>query len=294
MTIENWRAAGAFFNYKGHRIFSREEEGAGPILLLLHGFPTASWDWQKIWLPLAEKFHLLAPDMIGFGFSDKPKNYRYSILDQADLHEHLLEERSILSVHILAHDYGNTVAQELLARFLDRKRNHVEGLDIQSVCFLNGGLFYETLRPRFIQKVLLSPIGKWMSPFMGKESLRRNFHAIFGKNTPPTEAEIDAFWQLIEHNNGKAIFHKLIHFLTERRLFRDRWVDALQQAEIPIRLINGPEDPISGRHLATRYRQLIPNADVILLEGIGHYPQVESPKQVLEHFLCFYENNFEK
>lgn len=81
--------------------------------------------------------------------------------------------------------------------------------------------------------------------------------------------------------------HKLIRYMAERKRYRARWVGALQQAAIPIRLINGAFDPISGRHMTERYRELIPNPDVILLEQIGHYPQTEAPALVLKHYLAF-------
>ncbi|MCB0571640.1 MAG: alpha/beta fold hydrolase, partial [Phaeodactylibacter sp.] len=82
MELNEWQKAGRSFRYGQHRVFYREE-GRGEALLLLHGFPTASWDWHKLWEPLSEQFHLIAPDFIGFGFSDKPRPYPYSIRDQA-------------------------------------------------------------------------------------------------------------------------------------------------------------------------------------------------------------------
>ena len=56
--------------------------------------------------------------MMGFGFTDKPKDYKYSLFDQADLYEHIIKTKGITRFHILAHDYGDTVAQELIARQL--------------------------------------------------------------------------------------------------------------------------------------------------------------------------------
>ena len=64
---------------------------------------------------------------------------------------------------------------------------------------------------------------------------------------------------------------------------------ALIEAKIPLRLINGAADPISGAHMAARYRKLVPHADCILLNGIGHYPQVEVPSRVAELFLNFHD-----
>ncbi len=114
---EAWRAAGAHFDYRGQRIYYRDSgASAKPALLLIHGFPSASWDWHDLWAPLAERFRLIAPDMIGFGFSAKPRGWGYSIHDQADLHLALCARLGVSEVHVLAHDYGVSVAQELLAR----------------------------------------------------------------------------------------------------------------------------------------------------------------------------------
>ena len=286
MTPDEWRRSGKTFTHHKQTIFYKDE-GDGEALLLMHGFPTASWDWHKIWDTLQERFRLLAPDMIGFGFSAKPRDYAYSISDQADLHETLLEALGVPVVHILAHDYGNTVAQEMLARYSMRSRFGDQGLVIRSLCFLNGGLFPETHRPRFIQRLLLTSMGSLIGRLINENSFRRSFISIFGPTTKPSEAELHDFWSLVAFNHGNYIAHKLIRYVVERQENRSRWVGALQTAPVPLRLVDGPEDPVSGAHMAERYRVLIPNADVVLLEGIGHYPQIEDPEGMLGAYMEF-------
>src|SRR5215813_10778244 len=114
-SLADWRAAGNFFTYRGHRIFWRTagDENA-PLLLCIHGFPTASWDWHEVWPGLVARYRLVALDMIGFGFSDKPADYDYSLVDQADLCDAAVASIGASAYHILAHDYGDSVAQELL------------------------------------------------------------------------------------------------------------------------------------------------------------------------------------
>ncbi|MEO6518041.1 MAG: alpha/beta fold hydrolase, partial [Pseudoxanthomonas sp.] len=87
--LQQWRAAGRYFQHQGHRIFYRDE-GQGPVLLCLHGYPTASWDWHRVWPSLVGRYRLIAPDLLGFGFSDKPRDHAYSIADQASRVEGLL------------------------------------------------------------------------------------------------------------------------------------------------------------------------------------------------------------
>ncbi len=285
--LTTWKAAGDTFRYRGHEIFWRRggpaSSAGAPVLTLIHGFPTASWDFHRIWDVLCERFQVYTLDMIGFGFSAKPRDHAYSILDQADLFEHFWKHQNIQATHLLCHDYGDTVGQELLAR-------HLEGgssCQLQSVCWLNGGLFPETHRARPVQKLLHSPLGPFISRLMGEAQFRRSFCAVFGAQTRPSQAELDSFWALVRHNQGNLIFHKLIRYMAERRQHRERWVGALQNSPIPMRVIDGLDDPVSGAHMLQRYRQLIESADVIGLEGIGHYPQTEAPDEVLRHFLDF-------
>ncbi|MES2489170.1 MAG: alpha/beta hydrolase, partial [Pseudomonadota bacterium] len=106
-------------------------------------------------------------------------------------------------------------------------------------------------------------------------------------NTKPSAAELHDFWSLIAHNDGKRIIHLLIAYIDERRYNRERWVEALRRTRVPLRLINGPEDPVSGAHMVARYRSLVMSPDVVSLPGIGHYPQTEAPQAVLAAFFEF-------
>lgn len=274
-SLDQWRQLGRTFDYKNNSIFY-VEAGEGVPLVVLHGFPTASWDWHHIWDDLAAQYHVIAPDFLGFGFSDKPRNYPYSMFDQADMLEELLRAKGIDSWFLLAHDIGDTVAQELLARQLERGTNQ-----IRAVCLLNGGLFPETHHALPIQKKLLGPWGWVISRLVNEKRFKQSLSHVFGKNTQPSPADFDAYWQLMNRQQGQRNLHLLIRYIAERRQHRERWVGALQNTPAPIRLINGLDDSISGAHMVRRYRELIPNSNVVELPGIGHYPQTETPNEVL-------------
>lgn len=280
MKLSAWRSSGARFDFRGHEIFYRSE-GSGPALLLIHGFPTASWDWHRIWPQLTKRFRVVAPDMLGFGFSAKPRDHEYSIFEQADLFEALAVKLEISSAVILAHDYGDTVAQELLARHHEPDAR----IRLSSVCFLNGGLFPESHRPRPIQKLLLTPLGPLLGRLFNERAFRRSMRPLFGAATQPSAAELAELWRLVAENEGARIAHRLIRYLPERKKHRARWAGAMIASQIPLRLINGTADPVSGLQLVERYRALIPRPDVVVLENVGHYPQLEAPERVLAAFL---------
>lgn len=283
-SLQHWEKHRSVFEFDGHEI-SYHVQGPidAPCLLLIHGYPTASWDWHYQWPELVKHFRIFTLDMLGFGFSDKPQNIQYKISTQADIFTYFLQLFKVNKVHILSHDYGDTVAQELLARSYHGEANAIE---VESLCLLNGGLFPETHKPVLLQKLLLSPIGPVISRLANYKKFKKNFDHIC--DTPLKELELKELWQLIEHNDGRPVMAKLIRYISERKLYRERWVGALQHTQIPLRLICGVEDPISGQHMIDRYKELIPEPDVISLAAVGHYPQLEQPQQVTQSFLEFH------
>ena len=287
MNLEDWKKSGDYFDFEGYPIFYRAEKNENETLLCLHGFPTASFDYHKIWNGLNKNFSLVAFDMIGYGFSAKPADFDYTTFQQVDILEALIEYLKIEKLHILAHDYGNTITQELLAR---AEENHLK-FSIETICFLNGALFPETHRPILAQKILISPIGFLFGRFISDSKFKKSLASVFGKQTQPTENELNDFLELFRYNDGRRIAHKLIRYMTERSKYRARWVGALEKMKQPFRFINGLADPVSGAHLVKRFREVLPaQKDIIELENIGHFPHFETPETVLSKFYEFQEN----
>ncbi|WJG08294.1 alpha/beta hydrolase [Aliiglaciecola sp. LCG003] len=269
------------FAIQGHNI-AYWQAGEGETVMLIHGFPSAAWDWQRIWQELSRHYHVVTLDLLGYGLSDKPYPHQYRLMQQADIVEGLVAHLGLSNVHILAHDYGDSVAQELLSRHYTCDLTW----QIPSICFLNGGLFSEAHRPLFRQKLLKSFLGPMLAKRMNKGSLEKSFNNIFGKQTPLKAAEIDVLWQLLTHNNGIRILPAMLKYIDERKVNRDRWVEAMQLSKVPLHFINGVQDPISGQHMVERYQQLLDKADCACLP-CGHYPHLEMPEKVLECYLTF-------
>ena len=287
-SLQRWKAKGQYFDYKGHNIFY-VKEGKGQVLLMMHGYPLSTYDWRDILDALKEKYLLIAPDMLGMGFSDKPKNYNYSCHDHADMHTEFLSHLGSDECHIMSHDLANSVVQELIVR-------HNKGANpfkIHSIGFLNGGLFIDVYDPRIIQKLLSftpKPIGKIIAKLMNKKRFSRAMNEMFGPKTKPTEEEMYEYWQIVNYNDGKSVTHLVGRFIKDRQDNAKEWVKGMQDTSIPMRYIDGPCDPNSGRHMAKRYEELIPNADVVYLrDDIGHWPQIEYPEGVLEAYFAFRE-----
>ena len=283
VTFKRWYERGQHYAHRGHTVFYQTGGcgGDGPALLLLHGAPTASWDWHLLWPALCRAFpRVVAADMLGYGYSAKPRDYQYSIMDQADLQQGLLASLGVSRCHVIGHGYGDTVAQELLARQEDRDGK--PGLQLESVCLLNGGLFPEAFRPTFMQKLLLSRVGGLVSKMINEQGFRTSLSRVFGPNTQPTFDELAEFWQLVTYNGGADLAYRQMQYLKERERCRERWVEALQRSRVPLRFVCGKLDPVSGMRMVQRYRELVPGPDVVVIQGVGHYPHLEAASETLQ------------
>jgi pimeloyl-ACP methyl ester carboxylesterase len=287
LTFNSYQKHAGFTELCGHRIaywqsLNFYQNPNKETILFIHGFPSAAWDWHFQWKHLAGQYRLLSLDLLGFGLSDKPKDHQYSLLEQADIVQALLSHQGVKKYHVLSHDYGDSVAQELLSR---QENIHNEA-KISSICFLNGGIFASHHRPLFTQKLLNSRLGGLVSHFMNKASLTRGFNKIFAVDSQPSAHEVDTLWQLIEHNNGKRVLPKLLSYIDERNQHGKRWVESMISTTVALYFINGVHDPISGQHMLDHYMDIIPHPRTTAL-NVGHYPQLEAPEKVLSLYRAF-------
>jgi pimeloyl-ACP methyl ester carboxylesterase len=279
--VKQWLSSGNHFTFKGHSIYYRQSLKRGkPAVLLIHGFPTSSYDFAPIWGELAKKYTVITADMIGFGFSAKPLPHDYSIIEQADLFESIAEATQ-----------GKRIpcARTRLRRLGRARAARPPGWQKETRAV--GELSERRPLPRISQTFAHSETDAHASwaiacRFFTKKKLRKTFDSIFGDNKA-TEADLEAFWQLIEMGGGRRVIPHLLRYMIDRRTHRERWVNAMESTLVPVQMINGPLDPISGAHLAEAFRKRNPRAEVISLPGVGHYPQVEAPAEVVKVYLSF-------
>jgi pimeloyl-ACP methyl ester carboxylesterase len=259
---------------QGHRIAYRRR-GQGPTVLLLHGFPTWSYDYADVAADIAADHDVVTLDFLGYGASDKPNPYEYSVAESADVVEDLAAQLHLDSVRLVAHDYGGIVAQELL----DRALAGTLGFGISSLVMLNSGIVYSAYRPTRLQKLLILPvIGKLIAGRVSAGRLRSGLDAVRGSRL--TDAELDDLWYGVSLNNGHKIAHLLIRYNAERAEHHRRWEKALADWDGPLRLVWGLDDPVSGGHVLEAAAGVLPRAEVTKLAGVGHYPQSEAPQAV--------------
>ncbi|NKY89098.1 alpha/beta fold hydrolase [Nocardia veterana] len=269
-----WVAGGSHLELDGHRIFHRQD---GPVdgrpVTLLHGYPTSSHDWVSILPALtAAGLRVTTLDFLGFGASDKPRRHEYRMTEQAGLVERLWERLGITETALVAHDYGVSVAQELLAR---------DSARLSRTAWLNGGLYPDLYRPLPIQRLMTTRIGKALNPMMSEATFRLTLRRILGR--PVSDADLHEMWLALTDHDGRRVQWAINRYHEERRAHAERWRRALESYGGPMLFVWGPADPISGGHVLARLRERFPQARFAVLDAepvTGHYPQVENPEPV--------------
>ena len=275
MKVDEWQARGTYHVVNGHSLFAIDTGGADkPILVILHGYPTSSHDYYRVLDTLAETYRVIVHDHLGFGLSDKPRNYSYSLFEQADAALQLWQRLGVSSAHVFAHDYGTSVATELLARW----NRGFRPVHFRSMTLCNGSVHIELAKLRFIQKLLRDrTLGPWVAKLTSQRVFNRNMRRVWHDPSTLPQSDLDTMWQLLVRDGGKAVLPKITQYLRDRVTFWHRWVGALQQAELPLGFLWGAEDPITGADVALAHHLEAAGSRLYLLEGVGHYPMLEAP-----------------
>ncbi|AMO61172.1 alpha/beta hydrolase [Mycolicibacterium phlei] len=283
-TVAEWRDGGRLLTTPAGRVFVRNAPGDGPTVLLLHGYPSSSYDYRAVVPELGDRAWVTL-DFLGFGLSDKPRPHRYSLFEQADIVARVVAETTTGPVVLIAHDMGTSVATELLARDIDGALP----FDLRAAVLTNGSVILNRASLRPAQKILRSPLGPVFARLTNERRFARGFGRLFSSAHPLTPEEAAAQWALLAHNDGHRIAHLLIYYLHERVEFASRWHGAVRDWSKPLSFLWALDDPVATGNVLAGLRELRPHAEVIELPGVGHYPQVEVPVEFTRNALTLLE-----
>ena len=293
MTANDWKSKGEFITVNDRKLFvidtssffSTEDKVPTETMVVLHGYPTSSYDYYKVLPELSKHYRVIIHDHLGFGFSDKPLDYSYSLLDQADLALQLWQLLGVKKVHLLAHDYGTSVATEIIAR----NNNHELTIEIENLTLCNGSMHIELSQLRTIQKLLKN---KWLGKYVAKLTT----YAIFSKNlrnvyfdkTKVSNNELKDIWIQLEYNDGRKVIHKLSQYINERYTYWNRWIGALKETNLQTNIVWAKNDPVAVPAIARLIATEISNNKLFWIENTGHFPMLENPDEWLN---CILKNN---
>ena len=297
---DDWRSRGGYFSWQPEQgdassveIFHVEVGDPGaPVLLLIHGWPTSSIDWFEVAGQLNGRFRVCALDFPGYGFSDKPLGWGYSLTRDEELIEfYLAEVIGAEASMVVAHDRGDSVALVHAARCADgRAATRPEHLVLT-----NGNIFLPLSNLTAAQRQMLDA-GSWsqtaaaVTPSRLAEGLGAS---MFTPPRTPADPEIEALTATFAYHNGPKILHEGIQYLAERSKDERAWLTALAGAPFPVTVIWGLYDAVSPPRVANyvwdNYLMLRPGGSrLYFIPDANHYLQVDRPDafvKVLLHAL---------
>jgi pimeloyl-ACP methyl ester carboxylesterase len=290
-TSEEWEALGTRRALCGEGVFTIDAPSLGPErhapLLVLHGFPTSSFDYAAVLDGLRDGRRVLLLDMVGYGLSAKPDR-AYTMALQADVAAAFVAALGLERLALLTHDMGDTVGGELLAR-------RAEGawpVEVTQRVLTNGSIYIEQAHLTNGQQLLLGLPDEVLAPGIPidaasiTQSLRETFSPLtqlIPAGWP--EDPVPAAAAQVVRDDGQLLLPRLIRYIEERRANERRFTGAIETDPSPLRVVWGLDDPIAVPSMVDTMVAARPDATAIRLEGVGHYPMVEAPRRFLDAVL---------
>ncbi len=283
--LKKWREKGEILELKGRKIFVHDQ---GPktddAVFIVHGYPGSSWDFQGVVERIGDKTRTVVMDMLGFGLSEKPMEgtyqENYTLALQADLYEALAEKLGLKSVILVAHDMGQTVGLELMARVEESRT----AFRIRHAILLDGSTLIDQIGLQPFQVELLKQHAVAYDEDMARQDIVALFPDTFGKEAK-TRDDFDEILTCmshqIDHDHGSRVMGSIGHYLKERKEEFERWSRTLFTFKhAPMTVIWGVQDPVAVIAMADRIKKERPVTDLYKYEDSGHWPSIEWPDRI--------------
>jgi pimeloyl-ACP methyl ester carboxylesterase len=268
----------------GNRMVYRAA-GKGPVVLLVHGLAGSAATWRHVMPALAERYTVVAPDLLGQGDSDKPRG-DYSLGAHANILRDLMDELGHARATLVGQSLGGGVVLQFAHQFPERCE--------RLVLVDSGGLGREVT---FYLRMLTAPGFESVFPLLCTPRLRDAGNRIatwlgrLGIRSTPASQEIwRSYASLADAENRRAFFRILRDVID----FGGQAVSAVgrlsQASQLPTLIVWGSRDPFIPASHAFAARDAIPGSRLEIFDGVGHYPHCEAPERFVEVLVDFIES----
>jgi len=273
-------------NVRGRKLFYREAGSKGsPTIVLLHGFPTSSHMFRELIPQLADNFHVIAPDYVGFGYSDAPgvEEFEYTFDNMAAHIEDLLfENLGLKQFSLYVQDYGAPVGYRIASRHPDA---------VQSIVVQNGnayvegiGAAFDPMKPFWANRN--SETEKPVRDLLTKQmTLFQYTHGVADTDrVSPDSYTLDQFF--LDRPGNAAIQLDLLYNYQSNVALYDRWHEYFRNRQPRMLIVWGKNDPFFTIEGAKAYQRDLPNAELHLIDT-GHFALEDSSSFIAERMRDF-------
>lgn len=263
----------------GHRLHYIDE-GTGMPIVFSHGTPEWSFGWRDLVTGLKDQYRCIAPDLLGFGLSDKPADADYSVHAHAQRLEQFIESLDLPPIHLVANDFGLSIALAYAIRHPER---------VQKISFFNGWMRPLNDDPHYARPA------RWMQGWLGRLLyLRFNFPvnvvmpAAYGDKRKLTP-EVHRHYKMALPNpeSRRAAYAFSGELLKAGPFWADLWARVDTLAAKPCLIFWGMKDSFVPPYELDNWQKVLPQAQVVRLDNAGHFAQEEAPERMLEELRRF-------
>ena len=257
------------------------DEGTGDAVLLIHGTPGWSYEYREVIQTLARTHRVIAPDHLGFGFSDRPVDWPYTLAGHTENLERLVAHLGLSTFALVVQDFGGVIALPLVWAIPGR---------VTHVVLMNTWCWPMTEDPTFAKQrwMFRLPMFRWLYLY-ANASAKLIVPQAWGRFRPLTPAVHRHYTGLFP---DAATRHGTVGFL-RATWAEDAYVQGLADRldalrALPALLVWGTADTFIGAPHLARWRRELPGATVITCDRVGHFVQDEAAPLVskeIQHFL---------
>lgn len=261
--------------------FQEFGEKTNPTLILIHGYTASTFVWNTVAPMLADAdFHVIAVDLIGFGFSDKPASFDYTIAAQARMIERLMNRLGIGKATMIGSSYGGAVASTLALDYAER---------VEKLVLVGAVCNDEVLQNPIIKLAAIPLVGEFLTPFMLDSKILSKFRM--------KQTLAPASHHLITDERVESVIRPLkardAHYsvlASARSWDANRIQTDAHLINHPALLIWGENDTVIPIHNGQCLYDSMLNSRLVVLKDCGHLPQEEKPQRFVELVSEFCQN----
>jgi haloalkane dehalogenase len=260
------------------------DEGEGDVLLFVHGTPTWSFEWRHCIRALSRTHRCIAVDNLGFGLSDRPRDFDYRPESHAAVLRAFVERLGLHDVTLVVHDFGGPIGLPLALGGASVVRRLV---------LMNTWMWSFQGDPEMVRKARMAggTLGRLLYRY-ANFSLRVLAPYAYGdraKLTPRIHQQYLAPFQDPE-SRERVLWPLARAMLASDRYYDSLWLMRDRLKGMPALVVWGMKDPAFQPPLLERWKAMLPQATVIRLP-VGHWPQEESPDEVVGAMRDFLESS---
>jgi pimeloyl-ACP methyl ester carboxylesterase len=259
------------------------DEGVGDTILFVHGTPSWSFDFRNVIKKLRPKYRCIALDHMGFGLSDKPEKYFYTLQSHIQNLEALVKHLQLRDITLVVHDFGGPIGLAFAEQHPDL---------IKRIVVLNSWLWSIEEEPEFkkMRRILKSPLLPFLYRYFNF-SARFLLPASFGEHKPDKAILrhfTSPFANKSQRNGTVGFAHSL---LNDQPFFEKLWQEKKSISEKPALFIWGMKDAFVGEKYLNKFITGFSNSQCLKIASAGHFPQEEAPNEVAESIRNFMQGN---